>query len=306
VIVASVILCTFNRANMLACALRSLANQTATPEQFEVVAVDDGSIDGTAELCARTARSMPNLKYVSTGSNLGLAAAGNRGIRTARGGHLLFIDDDCIARENWVRELSAALEQHPIAAGAIQSPVSNYFKLSHNISQFHPFMGRRREGWARSIAGANMGVRRSVLEELGGFDETSRVPDMEFFFRAQLRGHRAYFVPRAIVLHEPDRTSLATVLKVASEHASHMILLRNRFESLLRTPFVLRSPGAILLAAPLIALARTLGIYLNSSGLVQYFWTAPLVYAQKLAWCWGAAKGLREAHSKPSRPAPLR
>jgi GT2 family glycosyltransferase len=291
---ASVILCTYNRVRLLERALRSLARQTAASEQFEIIVVDDGSTDGTAELCTRVGRDLPNLNHIAIGKNSGLAAAGNRGIRSARGEFLLFIDDDCIAQENWVRHLAAALEQHPIAAGAIQSPVSNYIKFCHNISQFHPFMKRRAEGWARSIAGANMGIRRSVLEELGGFDEKSQVPDMDLLFRARSQGHRVHFAPKAVVIHDPDRTNLATVLQIASEHASHMILLRNRYGSFLRTPFVVRSPQLILLAAPLIALAGTLGIYLNNAGLLPYFWTAPLVYAQKLAWCWGAARGLKK------------
>jgi len=291
---ASVILCTYNRIHRLERALRSLACQTVPSEQFEIVVVDDGSTDGTAELCARAGRDLSNLKYVSMGKNLGLAAAGNRGLRSARGEVLLFIDDDCLAQEDWAEGMMSSLERHPLAAGAIQSPVSNYIKLCHNISQFHPFLKRRTEGWAGSIAGANMGIRRSVLEELGGFDEKSKVPDMELMLRARLKGHRVHFAARAVVIHDPDRTSLATVLKNASEHASNTILLRNKYDSLLHTPFVLRSPGLILLAAPLIALMVTLEIYANNSGLVKYFWTAPLVYAQKLAWCWGAARGLRE------------
>jgi len=291
---ASVILCTYNRVHLLERTLRSLACQTVTPEQFEIVVVDDGSTDGTAALCERAGRDLSNMRYVAVGKNLGLAAAGNRGLRSARGEVLLFIDDDCLALEDWVECLTSSLEQHPLAAGAIQSPVSNYIKLCHNISQFHPFMKRRPEGWTGSIAGANMGIRRLVLEELGGFDEKCKVPDMELMLRARLKGHRVRFAPRAVVIHDPDRTSLATVLKNASEHASKTILLRKKYGSLLRTPFVLRSPGLILLAAPLIALMVTLRIYANNMGLVKYFWTAPLVFAQKLAWCWGAARGLRE------------
>jgi GT2 family glycosyltransferase len=291
---ASVILCTYSRVHLLERVLRSLACQTAASEEFEIVVVDDGSTDGTAELCARAGRDLSNLKYVSMGKNLGLATAGNEGIRSARGEVLLFIDDDCLAQEDWVECMMSSLQRHPLAAGAIQSPVSNYIKLCHNISQFHPFMKRRTEGWAGAIAGANMGIRRSVLEQLGGFDEKSKVPDMELMLRARLKGHRVHFTPRAVVIHDPDRTGLATVLKNASEHASKTILLRKKYDSLMHTPFVLLSPGLILLAAPLIALMVTLAIYAHNSGLVKYFWTAPLVYAQKLAWCWGAARGLRE------------
>jgi GT2 family glycosyltransferase len=294
---ASVILCTYNRARLLGRALRSLARQTAAADEFEVVVVDDGSTDGTAEICSRASRDMSNLRYVAMGRNLGLAAAANSGIRSARGRLLLFTDDDCIAQEDWAKQLAASLVQYPITTGAIQSPVSNYIKFCHNISQFHPFLNRRTEGWARSIAGGNMGIRRSLLEDLGGFDETSQVPDMEFWLRAWSRGQRVRFVPRAVIIHDPDRTSLAAVLRIASEHASKTILLRNRFGALLQTPFVLRSPELILLAAPLIALTGTLRIYRYNPALVPYFWTAPLVYAQKLAWCWGASQGLRRQPS---------
>jgi len=290
---ASVILCTYNRAHLLKRTLRSLARQTMAAEQLEVVVVDDGSSDGTAAVCERAGQSLSGMQYIPMSRNLGLAAAGNRGLRAARGDAFLFIDDDCIAQESWAERLTAALERHPLAAGAIQSPLSNYIKLGHNISQFHPFIERRREGWVRSIAGANMGIRRSLIEELGGFDERSEVPDMELLFRAWAKGHLVHFVPGAVILHDPDRANLANVLKHASERASKMILLRNKHGSLLRTPYLLRSPDLILLAAPLIALAVTLEIYAKNPGLVRYSWTAPLVFAQKLAWCWGASQGLR-------------
>lgn len=303
---ASVILCTYNRARLLERALRSLARQTAAPDEFEIVVVDDGSTDGTAEVCSRAGRDMPNLRYVALGRNCGLAAAANRGIRTAKGRLLLFTDDDCIAQKDWVKCLAAPLERYCITVGAIRSPISNYTKFCHNISQFHPFMCRRTEGWARSIAGSNIGIRRSLLEEMGGFDETSRVPDMEFLFRAWSRGHRVRFVPQALIVHDPDRTSLAAVLRVASEHASQTILLRNRFGDFLKTPFVLRSPELILLMAPLIALTATLRVYWSNRALVPYFWTAPLIYAQKLAWCWGASQGLRREPLAGLRPGRLK
>jgi GT2 family glycosyltransferase len=297
---ASVILCTHNRSRLLGRALRSLSRQTAAPDEFEIVVVDDGSTDGTAEVCSSAGRDMPNLRYAAMGRNCGLAAAANRGIRTAKGRLLLFTDDDCIAQRDWVKCLAASLERHPITVGAIQSPLSSYVQFCYNISQFHPFMSRPREGWARSIAGGNMGIRRSLLEQLGGFDEASRVPDMEFLFRAWSRGHRVRFVPRAVIIHDPDRTNLAAVLRNASEHASEMILLRNRFAALLRTPFLLRSPELVLLASPLIALTGTFRVYWNNPGLARYFWTGPLVFAQKLAWCWGASQGLRR--KPPARP----
>jgi GT2 family glycosyltransferase len=295
---ASVILCTYNRARLLERALSSLSRQTMTPDGFEVIVVDDGSSDGTAAVCEKAGRSLPGFRYIPLARNLGLAAAGNRGIREARGEAFLFIDDDCIADESWAESLAASLERHPLAAGAIRSPLTNPIKLGHNISQFHPFMERREEGWAKSIAGANMGMRRSLFSELGGFNEKSEVPDMELLFRAWEKGYRVRFVPGAVILHDPERVRLAKILAHAARRASLMIPLRQQYGPLLRTPFILRSPDLILLAAPLIALKVTAGIYVNNRGLTRYSWTAPLVFAQKLAWCWGAAQGLRERKLK--------
>lgn len=290
--VASVILCTFNRARLLRRALEGLGRQTLTLDRFEVVVVNDGSCDDTAEVCARAGEALPNLRAVSTGGNVGLAAAANLGVRAARGDHLLFTDDDCIAREDWAERTVDALRTSPIVAGAIASPRSPYLLLCHNVAQFHPFMGRRAAGPIGAIAGANMGWRRSILEELRGFDEASRTPDTELVLRARRRGYGVHFAPEAVVTHVPERATLRVLLAYAAEHAASTILLRQEYRALLRTPFVLRAPSLLLLLAPLIALKVTGHIYLSRRELRREWRTAPVVYGLKLAWCWGAAWGL--------------
>ncbi len=293
----SVIIRTYNRANLLKRALHSLARQTLSTEQFEVVVVDDGSKDFTRGLCDTMRRKLPNLRYVSSGTNIGLGSANNLGIKSARGDNILFIDDDCIAKEDWVERLSASLNREQIVAGTVASPVSNYIKLSHNIAEFHPFMPGRKARPVEFIAGSNMGFRKSVFEELSGA-QTGRkcAEDTEFILRARLKGYRIYFVPDAVVTHDHNRTTLAKIFRYSSEHASVTILLRDQYRSLLRTPFVLRSPALILMTAPVIALKVTAGIYLSNLRQAKYFWTAPMVFALKLAWCWGAACGLRRQY----------
>jgi GT2 family glycosyltransferase len=290
--VASVIICTYNRSPLLGRVLRSLAYQSVSSDEFEIIVVDDGSTDGTARLCAIIRGELPNMRYISTGKNLGLGCAENIGVRSARGKYLLFIDDDCIAQKDWVEGQTAALERQPVVAGAIASPASSYIKLCHNLSQFHAFMKRRKTAEMESLAGANMGLRPSVLRDLGGFDEKSKAPDWELMLRARSKGYPIYFAPEAVVLHDPDRKSLASILRHSSDHASQTILLRNKYRSILRTPFVLRSPALLFFLAPLIALVTTLKIFLTNWNLIRYSQTAPLIYAQKLAWCWGAAKSL--------------
>ena len=292
--IITVIICTCNRQRLLNRALSSLVHQTLKPDQFEIIVVDDGSRDDTPSVCNTLRGKLPNLKYISTGSNHGLAHARNAGIKVASGKYILFTDDDCIPAADWVERLSAALDRESIVAGAVASPINNYVKLCHNISQFHAFMPGRRSGTTSFIAGANMGFRRSVLEELSGFQESLRTAqDMEFVLRARLKGYKIFFTSDAIVVHDPERTTLASISTYATQHAAATISLRNRYRSLLRTPFILRSSVLLLFFAPLIALKVTFQIYLSNVSLAKLFRTAPLVYVLKLAWCWGAYSGLR-------------
>ena len=290
----SIILCTYNRAPLLKRALQSIALQTLKPEQFEVVVVDDGSKDNTAEVCDAMARQLPNLRYMATEHNSGTGSAANLGIKSAKGDFLIFTDDDCIVREDWAANMRDALRKHPLVAGSIISPTSNFVKLCHNIAEFHPFMEGRKAGPIDFIAGANMGFRRFLFEELNGFPSLHTfAPDMRFILKARQAGYEIYFMPEAIITHDPDRTSLVDIFRYAAGHASETILLRNKYQVLLQTPFILRSPWLILAAAPVIALKVTASIYLGNIKNVRFLLTAPVVYALKLAWCWGAAHGLK-------------
>jgi GT2 family glycosyltransferase len=139
-----------------------------------------------------------------------------------------------------------------------------------------------------------MGFRRAVLEQTDGFRQVTRyAEDMEFIFRARRRGYRATFVPEAVVTHDPDRTTFPEIFAYAVAHGASSVVLRSMYRSLLRTPFVLRSAPALLLAAPLMALTVTVRIFLTNPRAVRWFTTAPIVYVLKLGWCLGAASELR-------------
>lgn len=292
---SSVIVCTHNRSHSLKRTLHSLANQTLGAEAFEVVVVDDGSDDATLEVCDTMQGRMSNLTAVSTGKNMGLGTARNVGLGHVRGGSVLFTDDDCIPDKTWVGCMASALRDHPIVAGAIESPRDNLARLCHNIAEFHPFMPGRKSGDRDHIAGANVGFRRWVLEEIGGFEEGRRMAeDMELIIRARMAGHRAFFAPRAKVIHNADRMRFKEIFQYSSRHAKTTIVLRNRYQDFLRTPTILKSSALLMLFAPLMSLKVVMEIYLRNRTLLPLLWTAPVIYGLKLAWCWGASQGLRE------------
>lgn len=289
---ASVIVCTYNRSTLLRRLLESLERQTIPLESFEIIVVDDGSNDDTPVVCQEMAARMNNIRYIRLSSNSGLSAAGNRAVAESASQYLLFTDDDCLPHTHWVEEMCAGLNDFDIVAGAIASPLANYVKLCHNIAQFFPFMPGQKSSTMDFIAGANMGIRARAMKEIGEFNINSVIPDMEFILRAREKGFKIGYTPGAMITHDPCRVTMGDVLKYAAHHASHTILLRHRYRELLRTPFVLFSPVLILFGAPIIALKATFRIYLGNRKMWRYFHTVPTVYLLKLAWCWGAARGL--------------
>lgn len=293
----SIIMSTYNRAHLLKKSLQCLALQTLSLDLFEIIVINDGSTDNTAAVCEEMVKALPNMRYLSIAENAGWGNALNLGVRQARSDLLIFTDDDCLPLKDWAERMLDALKKHALVAGCIISPLSNFVKLCHNISEFHPFMEGRKAGPVDFIAGANMGFRRSLFEEVGGFySENTINSDMRFILEARQLGHQIYFIPEAVIIHDPERTSFSSIFKYTAYHGSGTIILRNRYKKLLRTPFVLRSPWLILVAAPVIALKVTAGIFFNNHRNLKYIRTAPVVYALKLAWCWGAARGLREWH----------
>ena len=292
----SVIVCTYNRANSLARTLEALARQTYPKDKFEVIVVDDGSVDETRQICEKMQNSRPSFTYHRLETNRGLSAARNTGIKKATADKLLFTDDDCIPAHTWVEKLTAALSNgRHIVSGAVDTHSKSYAKLCHNISAFHGVLPSQKEGPRKLIAGANMGFSRLVLEELGGFRTAWQIgDDTEIMLRAWKSGYEAFFTPDAVVMHDPDRNTLSSIMRYSAVHGAVSIRLRNRHKDFFKTPLFLRTSAFILLAAPLIALKVTGSIYLRNPALARLWWTIPAVYATKLAWCWGAARGVRK------------
>ncbi len=291
----SVIICTYKRAHLLKRVLQSLCCQTMPADQFEVIVVDDGSGDQTGEIWASFRQQLPSLRYINTEENQGLGSALNAGIIAAAGEYLLFTDDDCIPQNDWIECMHKALLVEPIVAGSVDSPTESYFKLCHNIATFCRMMAGRDAGYVEFLAGANMGMRRTVFETVGMFQEGRRTAsDTEWTLRARTKGYQIYLASDAVVMHDPERTTFATLVKYAARHASVTIMLRQQYMELLQTPLVLRSPGLLLCCAPLIALKVTLDTYLGNARLIKFWHTAPVIYALRIAWCWGAIGGLRK------------
>jgi len=166
----SIIICTYNRENLLREALESLVSQQG---KFEIVVVDNNSTDGTGEMIKQYS-GLSNLVYVKENIQ-GLSYARNRGWREAKYDYVGYIDDDGRATDGFIKEACHIIEEFsPDAfAGPIypyyNTPVPSWFKDEYETHYHYST-----SGWLprdTKISGGNMFFRKSVLEKSEGFSE---------------------------------------------------------------------------------------------------------------------------------------
>ncbi|MGC8839137.1 MAG: glycosyltransferase [Anaerolineae bacterium] len=198
---ATVVVPAHNAAATLPDCLRALLHQTLPREAYEVLVVDDGSTDNTAEV----ARALG--ARVLRQPHRGAAAARNLGARHARGGLLCFTDADCRPAPDWLAELLAPFQADPGVAGVRgvyrsdqQEPVARLVQLEYEDRY------RRTETFPQIdfVDTYSAAYRTDLFLARGGFDETfpgASVEDQEFSFRLAERGHRLVFRPTAAVYH---------------------------------------------------------------------------------------------------------
>jgi len=215
----TVILCTFNRHQLLEKALESVA-ASKVPDlvKWEVLVVDNNSTDQTRDVIQHLSRRYQGRFRYLFEPRQGKSFALNRAIREARGDVLAFMDDDVTVEPEWLRNLTAALdcEQWAGAGGRIvlQWPAALPSWLSINGPYArHPFPGFDQGDEAKELIGppfgTNMAFRKEVFERHGGFrtdlgpvpGSEIRAEDTEFGRRVIAAGERLRYEPSAVVYH---------------------------------------------------------------------------------------------------------
>ena len=226
----SVVVCTYNRAALLPQALRSLFAQKIKDLNYEIVVVDNNSSDDTpATVESLKSESPVPLRYYRE-SRQGNAYARNAGVEQAQAPIVAFLDDDCIADENWVATIKSAFDRDPgldFVGGKVlpvwESEPPSWLNTSHWAplalldygTEELSIDGSR----PRGLLTANVAIRKEVFEQLGGFlpslqrvkGSIGSMEDHEFLQRICRGGKRGLYLPDLITWGpvDPERMTKA-------------------------------------------------------------------------------------------------
>ena len=219
----SVVICAFSdeRWSDLCAAVDSVRAQTVAAREIIVV------IDNSEHLLERVRTEVPDVVAIPSSGGRGASCARNSGVAVARGEIVAFLDDDAEAVPEWIAEMSSAYrDDHVIGVGGEIEPLWSAGRPAWFPDEFGWVVGCTYRGMpeqpapVRNLIAANMSMRRSAFEELGGFrpdfgkrGTRSEPEETELCIRAQRRWPDARWIyhPRAKVKHRvaASRTKLS-------------------------------------------------------------------------------------------------
>jgi glycosyltransferase involved in cell wall biosynthesis len=170
----SVVICTYNRADLLPGALGSLLQQSLDQSLFEIIVVDNNSTDSTPDVVAQYL-SYPHIRYIHEVSQ-GLAHARNRGYKEASGRYVAYLDDDARADPEWLKSILNVFNNTVPEPFAVGGPIYPFY-LSQKPEWFKDDYEIRSWGDKprflvpkESFSGSNMIFTKIILEQSGGFN----------------------------------------------------------------------------------------------------------------------------------------
>ena len=243
-VVFSVVIPTYNHAELLRGALETVCRQAFDERRYEVIVVDNNSTDGTRSVVEAFATQHRGVRYCLEPTQ-GLNHARNCGWRNARGLYVAILDDDCRAPDEWLTVAAEIVERRsPTIFGGPYYTAFEGVKpswVSENFNSYIPFpepdarvLGRDEYG---ALVGGNVFIRRTVFDSVGGFDpslghvgKTVLFGDeTEFFGRVSERYPGTFcYEPRLAVHHLVRREKLTLWFNVRASFGAGRSAVQSR------------------------------------------------------------------------------
>ena len=202
----SVVIPVYNRPDEVDELLESLSNQTQ--KDFEVIIVEDGSVTPCKDVCDKYAGILALHYYAK--ENSGPGQSRNYGAERAKGDYIIILDSDVVLPAGYLQAIDDELSQSPAEAFGGPDAAHDSFTpvqkaISYSMTSFFTTGGIRGgkakldKFYPRSF---NMGIRRDVYLQLGGFSKMRFGEDIDFSYRIVEAGYKPRLFPSAWVWHK--------------------------------------------------------------------------------------------------------
>ena len=242
-------------AMTLAC-LRSLADDQPSEARVEYVVVDDASPTDVAAQLAQ----IPGITFLRNGENLGFLRTCNRAALLSKADYLVFLNNDTLVRPGWLDELVRTAERDP-RIGVVGAKL---IYPDGTLQEAGGLIWRDASGWnygrgeraddpayeyvrdADYCSGAALLVRRSLFNQLGGFDERyapAYFEDSDLCFAVRRAGSRVVYQPRSVVVHREGGTGgTDTGAGVKRHQVLNLPKFRRKWNDVLETQHLVNDP----------------------------------------------------------------
>jgi len=250
----SIIILNWNGKDHLEECLASL--QKTTCPNLEIIVVDNASTDQSEEITHK----FNNTILIKNRQNVGYAAGCNTGFKLAKGKYLISLNNDIVVSNTWLDEPVAILENDD-RVGIISCCQMQYFEkdkidglfhqfnLDLSVTQYgynkYPDKVNSKKGYILSANGGSAIFRKSMIDEIGGFDERffGYYEDADLCLRAFAHGWKCVYSPSAIVFHKGSESFNKTgITKMFLRERNRILFLYKNIPADLivtRLPFLL-------------------------------------------------------------------
>lgn len=224
----SAIICTKNRSPSLRKTLEAMAAlDLAEVAEFELIVIDNDSVDDTRSMAEAFARQAPFPVSVGFETRPGLSQGRNRGLRMARHELIMFTDDDCLVAPDWAKSAMRLFQGdlRKIVAGRVELHDDTQLPLAIKNDPDRQELDSR-DKLMGFLHGANMAFGRCVIDSIGMFDvrlgagsRLRSAEDTEFAYRAYKSRIPVVYEPGLLVWHDHGRTGSKEWYRQMTNHA---------------------------------------------------------------------------------------
>ena len=306
----SVLICTYNRPELLAQCLEALVcHTTEKPDQIVIVNGGDERADEVVKSVTRKRAAVGiEITLVRT-INQNLATSRNVGLPYCTGDIVAMTDDDAEVFPDWVTQLKRLHAAHK-EAGVIGGRVvgASADSLISRLADVVTFSSPAAAGYVRTLPGVNVSYKRKVVDAIGPQDEKLfRGEDVDYNWRAKLLGYQVYYDPSVRVLHH-HRPTLRKFLYQHYMYGRAYFLVRQKWPAIYCVyPHCLRAMKDLIRAANFFvaSLYEPLLVIPKLNRVTDWFVAYPILFANQLAWRAGmvremltVARGEKRTNSK--------